>query len=388
MFGHLNLGFTQDKDYRLYQCSLCHTLGIHYGNFARFLTNYDTALPIVLTIHYSKAPLPLRQKICPLLARRFVVDPKEPAIRFIAAITILLVAEKIKDNIHDEGRQLPKKIMKWIEKKSIKAHKELYALGFPAEMIAEAFAQQRNIEKEENTTLVHLTRPTAHVLAEIYGYIAKLTKAGEHEDAFRTIGYELGQIIYILDTVKDYHTDMLNGIFNPLHDCGMMKSKQEKQTLTPMKQREVDGLLNTIRNDLESIIHKLPSNNYIRELLTTRLTANIDKAFHVTDEEPATADPFWLKEKIGRISPLSLLLATPKQAFAANGSEVGGSCCGSLIGLVILLFVLRMIFKSFCGSNSCCGSPPETVTVDHGCGGQKTYRRDSCTGKYRDDRCC
>lgn len=388
MFGHLELGFVQDKEYRHYQCSLCHALGAHYGSFARFLTNYDTVLPLILSMQYPKASLPLRQKICPLLTRRSVIDPKEPAMRFIATITILLVTEKIKDDIYDEGKPLPPKIMKWIEKKSLKAIKELDVLGFPVGMIAEAFVQQRFLEKEVKTPLIHLTKPTAEVLAEIYGFTAKLTQAGEHEEVFRAIGYNLGQIIYLLDTVTDYRADMLKGIFNPLQDCRMIVQKQENQTLTPMKQKEVTGLLNSLRLDLERTMNNLPPSNYTRELLTARLAADIDAAFQTTDEKPATASPFWLTEKIGRISPISLLLSIPKSAFAANGTGVGGSCCEGLIGLIILYFIFRMFLKKFCGGSNCCGSPPETVTVDHGCGGQKTYKRDSCTGKYREDKCC
>lgn len=43
-----------------------------------------------------------------------------------------------------------------------------------------------------------------------------------------------------------------------------------------------------------------------------------------------------------------------------------------------------------CSSPAFCYSALEEVTVNHGCGSKRTYRRDAWTGEYKDEShiCC
>jgi hypothetical protein len=86
-----------------------------------------------------------------------------------------------------------------------------------------------------------------------------------------------------------------------------------------------------------------------------------------------------------KIAPISFI-SSPAIALASNGKGNASACYESLTFLAIMLIAYAVICRGCCGRG--CSSRPDRVTVDHGCGGRKTYKRDSCTGRYRDDGCC
>lgn len=109
MFGHLDLALDDDPLFRACRCGLCHRLTCDYGAKARHLTNDDIALLLWLITHFSPTLLASAKKVCPLHARRDSLHDN-PLVRFSAAATILLVWEKLVDDIYDEGKTLSTKV--------------------------------------------------------------------------------------------------------------------------------------------------------------------------------------------------------------------------------------------------------------------------------------
>jgi hypothetical protein len=80
-------------------------------------------------------------------------------------------------------------------------------------------------------------------------------------------------------------------------------------------------------------------------------------------------------------------MLSPAVAVAGSGVDTGISkCAESTVFLVLMLMIYSAICRGCCGNSSRRGR--DNVTVDHGCGGKRTYHRNSWTGEYRDRSAC
>jgi hypothetical protein len=382
MFGHLDINFGRDRDFRRYQCSLCHALAADYGSMARFLTNYDIALCLLIASGAGARNIIVRKKVCPAFSINETLNQQHPLLKYLSAITILLVSEKVKDDIYDEKRHYPAFAEKWLEKRRKKADKILAQLGFDPLLIERTFEIQRLLESKEKIDLLQVSEPTAYIMSEIYTFTALVNKTPESEETLRQIGYHLGRIIYILDSLIDYSHDMHRNAFNPLQRC-FASTKEITENIPQEAKVQSYLLLNTALSNLQRLLRDLPGSFGLINALPERIRRKIESAmalpsYPVKEQEHT----IW---KLRRMTPLSLL-SLPDMALASNGREGGNACYESITFLIIMLVAYAVICRGCCGRG--CSSQPDKVTVDHGCGGRKTYRRDSCTGRYRDDGCC
>jgi len=387
MFGNLDLNFGNDQDFKKYQCSLCHAMAKNYGIFARFLTNYDSTLCLIIALKYTRKDVRFGRRTCPLLTRRKVAIQKESLTCYIAALTVILISEKIHDDIYDERKKFPTIILRWLERRRQKAETILIELGFDHNIIKTAFDQQRLIENDTNISLVQLTEPTAHVMSEIYAHLAVINQTPEYEKSLRQIGYALGQIIYLFDGIADFQRDIQIGTFNPLHGCSPCASINKEIPIPEDNKVEVSRLLRTAQCEIQSAVRSLPKDAYVSDILGKRLSESIETYIRMSVScNDAFEDS--LMDRDIQAAPLTLFFSLPRPAWAANNVDSGTSFCEGLLFLLVMLFLFRMIFKRCMGGIGCCSTKQETVSVDHGCRGTKTYKHDPCTGKYRNDRCC
>jgi len=388
MFGHLNLSFGQHIDDRFFQCSLCHALGREYGPLARLLTNYDTILLLTLPLSIAENAIISEQCRCPLMKTERVASPVHPLMRYCAAVTVFLISEKIKDDLYDHDRFFPAVILKWVNRKRGRAEVVFEALGFDIDFITTAFDRHRLLEKDNGVYLKELTEPTASVMAEIYGYTAHLIGKASLEPAFRQIGRSLGKSIYLLDCLCDREADRAKGAFNPLSRC--LSSACGHPETRPYENiqpsQEAVKLLRLAYQEIVSAVKSLPEQPYITDLLISRLAEKMAPFFN--ESVPVSSPlPYSLLERLKLNTPLSILLSSSPAIASSSAQNVGGRCCESMISILIMLFILQWIFRSCFG---CRPKRPDEITVDQGCcSGTKTYRRDPCTGKYRDkNQCC
>lgn len=389
MFGHLDLNFEGDTEFRIYMCSLCHTLGKEYGVMARLFTNYDMSLCLLTVLSHAKESLRIKRNICPALSINKILADELPVLRYAAAITVLLVSEKIKDDIYDENKKYPKKLLRWVEKRKDKAIKVLRGFGFDPKTIEEAFETQRILEKRGETELFNLMEPTAIVMSEIYAGAAILSGISEYESIFKRIGYSLGKIIYLLDCIADYRHDLMRNTFNPLCKCLVCRSDPTTSISHDIKEN-VFHLLKTFQMDIKKALHKLPENPYLKDIFEIRLTQKLEEMFKAIDLFRSLEKATLIERVRNTLSFLPLF--SSGLAFASREKEAGSGCFESLTSILCVLFIIfiayAIICRGFC--RECCSGAPDKVTVNHGCEGKRTYRRDPCTGEYRDDRnrCC
>lgn len=381
MFGYLDLDFREDKQFKTYRCSLCTVLGKEYGSFARFLTNYEMALCLQLSSSFGQKKRFTRKSLCPMLTHYDELKDSSELLRYLSAVSVILTSEKVVDDQYDENRKYPRKIVGWIEKTRAKAEKILMALGFDSLVISRAFEQQRGLEII-NADLLGLTKPTAEVLAYIYGHAAIVSNTPMNITSFQKIGHALGQILYLMDAVADYPHDRLKKVFNPLQSCSFSKDRHVS-VISGESFAGAFRIMDKASFDIRKALLDLPQVDYVDELLIRRLNAKVER-LRLSQNDMEQCRPIDVWDMIISSAPFALL-SSPRIAFAADGKG-GGSCAESVTFLVIMIMAYVFICKGFCGN--CGSSTPNKVTVDHGCGGIKTYKRDPCTGKYKDDGCC
>jgi hypothetical protein len=384
MFGHLNLDFEKDSLFSMYRCGLCNAIGREYGNIARLFTNYDMALCLLATMSYSGNDIKARRKLCPIISINRTIDNTLPPVRYAAAITMLLVWEKIKDDIHDEERCYPGRALRWMEKKKDKAEGALREFGFETALLEKAFASQREFERNVCATLWELTEPSAYAMEKVYEHAAGIVGLPGSSGIFQRIGGSIGRIIYLLDGIYDYRDDMVQQIFNPLHRCIPEMKSGASGAIPESVKKEVVNLLKSLQKSIIESLESLPDHLYLREIFTIRLTKKLEDIADVNGSDGLQRQPDFF-QKVRDMTPLTFLLSS-RYAFASNGKDGLSGCSESVTLLIIMLIVYSFICKGCC--SGCGRKTPDRVTVDHGCSGTKTYKKDPCTGKYKDNGCC
>ena len=178
---------------------------------------------------------------------------------------MLLVREKILDDIHDENRRPFGPVLRWIDRKNRRANSVLESLGFRPLALEEAFRRQREIEAENSPELHDLASSTAEVMNYIYTHIAQLLGVPNLASAYGKIGRSLGTVIYVLDCITDYHHDFLSGAFNPLHRCsGQGGNVSAASPLTVRHQME--GPFNIALAAMRDALSELPITEYLQDL--------------------------------------------------------------------------------------------------------------------------
>jgi len=342
------------------------------------------ALCILVASSYGIEEVRIKRSICPALTINKILVNEQAVLRYVAALSILLVSEKVKDDIYDEGKRYPKKVTRWIESLRSKAAIVLKSLGFEPEVIEKAFETQRRLEKKSDAKLLLLIEPTATVMSEIYAHLATLTGTLKYKTAFRHIGYSLGQIVYLLDSIVDYRRDLMRGTFNPLHKY-LSCEKDVTAVISQDAKERVFHLLKTFQMEIAQALQELPENPYLKNIFTNRLPKRLEEIFKTLSRfdrlEKAT-----FTERAGN----TLFFYFISSIRLASGREriLGSECFENLVLLIMFVVCCSVICRL--PFNRCFSSAPNRVTVDHGCEGKRTYRKKTCSDEYVDDRnrCC
>ena len=216
----------------------------------------------------------------------------------------------------------------------------------------------------------------------MYAHAARITGRVETIESMSTIGAALGEIIYLLDSFTDYADDLRNNNFNPLHLCGGAATNHS--TISPAARVDVRRIFDDCLDHIRVALEGMGASPELRNILTVQLQARLDQ---VLDQSvlPKEAPCSSFISRLSELSPISLLFF-PRLAFAADGRG-GSSCIEPLIPLAIVLFGLNCVMQKLCGHGICGREKPDKITVNDGCIGKKTYKRDPCTGKYKEDGC-
>ena len=449
MFGFLTINKNINKQslniYKQHFCGLCHTLGKNYGLLSRFFTNYDATLLYILSNAQLKEKIIPEKIKCPLRFNKIdaILNPASAA--FSAAISIVLVYEKMLDDDYDEKQEYPAIIKNFVVKQYAKAKENLSNLGFSVEFIHELMQTQREVEKRTDLSINELCEPTAVMMKEIFKFTTLFTSSpnspspargegwgevgvkedkacpersrrGEGESKLAVVGYNLGKLIYLLDSIFDYSQDIKFNKFNPLSACypetngSKYFNQLPPSVINELKQLSSEALAE-IKNNLDNIetlmLYNNPKNDennpplppfnkggmggFSWEILENILVSGLSSKFtdifgmfhnkchyekrsdEVIPKIQIASHPLAMtyetchifankdmkKQTLFKPAMLEIPLLTscfsliPQKAYAANGN-VTNICCNYIISIGLLLFIFYFVFTKFFGVRRCC----------------------------------
>ena len=199
-------------------CGLCHTLRYEFGTLAAFLHNYDAQFLSLLAITQNNAQLNLTTTKCPLggyIKKQNIVSDSN-ALKYGAASTVILLEEKLIDDIHDERKMQNSIIISSLNKQIKHAKRIFQEFGFPEVKLKEAEEAQRQIEVQKNISLYNYLEPTGSILGEIFLHTEIISQKYDNGLLLRDLGSTVGKIIALSDACEDLSSDRKKGISNPI----------------------------------------------------------------------------------------------------------------------------------------------------------------------------
>lgn len=392
MFGLLNIekSLITDKhdraEYQAHYCGLCHALGNEYNPFYRLITNYEVTLFYLILTSLKTENHGHVNVRCPVsFGKKNAHVSDDSAV--MADLSVFLFHEKIKDDELDEKRKIPGFIRRRLERDALKACERLAHKGIDCDYIQELMDTQRDLEKKNVHALETISEPTALTMAHIFEYLAVTCNKADHKTSFRNVGYNLGQWIYIMDSIIDFEKDLIMKRFNPIAlTCN-----------TTSRNILIHEIPNTMKTDIRHRLFHILAN--LKALLPAlHIGQNISIIRHIIIDELERKTNIVIKametpnrqsrQKLSVIQASFAGLMVPELAFASNGSD---QSCGSLGGPILACGVLLYAFKTMfrCQPIACCfgHTHPDRVQVDTGCGQKRIYKK-GCDGTYRDERSC
>ena len=229
MFGYIRaekpeLKVKEFEMYKAVYCSLCRTLGKHYGFLSRLTLSYDFTFLALLNMSLKDGCECIEKKRCafnPLKKCNYCKSDEH--LKMPAAAAMIMLYYKLKDNIADEkgfkkigyGLLLP--LFSGAHKKAARE------FPFIEKAVAEYIAEQNSIEKENCLSMDKAADPTAKALSKI------LTLCSEDQLQKRVlerIGYCLGRYIYLLDAACDLEEDIKKSRYNVLKGDDLENPKE------------------------------------------------------------------------------------------------------------------------------------------------------------------
>ncbi len=216
MFGYIQVDKDELKvrDYNLfksYYCGVCQTLKKEFGFPARYFLSYDvTFLAVLLSALQEEMP-----KVCPqrCLANPMIRRPvaqKNPVLSYAAAVNVLLVWFKLKDDWADNHSLKSLLIMPGMLTKKNKSRKAYPALY---EKIGNALSELSQSEKQGCDQPDQVAASFGKLMEDIFD--TTLIKPKEQRRILAHMGFLLGRIIYLLDAWADREDDRKKKAYNP-----------------------------------------------------------------------------------------------------------------------------------------------------------------------------
>jgi hypothetical protein len=274
------LGCDRAHEYQQFYCGLCKSLGDSFGTLTRALLNYDAVfLALVADGLVETAAAPDRCR-CPLLPVTFrpTVRPDSPAMRYAAAMQMLLSDQWLADRAED-GRRVAQAARPLLSGKVEAARAILAELGISLDDLEGFEHRQARCEIPGVTAPREAAEPTASALAVVFERMALLpgvpaeTRLPEARAALAAFGRHLGSVIYLIDALDDLEKDHLGGAFNP---CLARPRRGGDLRVSWPRVEAAWGLLHDALAALLSLVETLPLRRH-RELVRNVVAAELPR---------------------------------------------------------------------------------------------------------------
>ncbi|MDR3179009.1 MAG: DUF5685 family protein [Oscillospiraceae bacterium] len=263
------------KELRIYKgiyCSLCRTIGKHFGVFSRIFLGYECTFLSIIALSRKKTMVKIKSGKCVVNWSKkcnFCTNFEED-LKFSGAVSILLAYYKIIDDVKDSKNIIKKiryKIILCIVKFSYKKIAKIYPkLNL---VIKKQLKKQEKLENNEKATIDESSEPSAKILSHIFGLFSSDNKDKRILEQF---GFFVGKWIYLVDAVDDFSADIKNKNFNPFI-ISQMRNKNIKKyaneilnqvlyqiflSYNLLETKNLNGLLNNIvKLGLKKVQHKV-----------------------------------------------------------------------------------------------------------------------------------
>lgn len=232
MFGYVKaeipeLKVREKEYYRAIYCGLCRAQGKCTGQCSRMTLSYDVAFLAAVRMAVMNNFPEFKRGRCivhPIKKHPYAVMNAE--LEYCAYATAILSYGKCLDDIDDErGKKrflskLVRPFMSYGRRKAIKAKKSRFGeSGYSVEklreldtFVREKLAELADFEQHGNVASVDIP---AEIFGELLSEIASFGTRGNQEKILRSIGYNLGKWVYMVDAADDCEEDKERSRFNP-----------------------------------------------------------------------------------------------------------------------------------------------------------------------------
>ncbi|CEQ28867.1 DUF5685 family protein [Paraclostridium sordellii] len=212
MFGYvrinkMDLTFREFYTYKGYYCGLCKYLKENHGEISRLSLNYDITFLILLLTSVYRPKSTLTKEVCianPIKKKNRIVNE---VTEYAASMNVLLTYYKLEDNLHDD-KGVKDIIAYNLYKGKLKKAYEKYPKK--ADYIKSQLEELQKLESENSTNIDKVSNTFGNLMGEIFAY-----KEDDFEGKLRSIGFNIGKYIYILDAYEDLDKDIKKGRYNP-----------------------------------------------------------------------------------------------------------------------------------------------------------------------------
>ena len=223
MFGYLTafqpeLRVRELDTYKAVYCGLCHCLRERYGLASSVGLSYDFALLAALGLALLPDEPKVRFGNCithPLKKRAYLEETE--ALRYAAAVQVLLVCGKLEDDRADERglRPICSATGLGILKSAYRKAARDYPLAFEA--VSQELALQAEAESRQGESLDTYAHHNGRLLSRL---VTPLGQDDTQKRVLEQLGYQLGRWVYLMDAADDWEKDEEKGRFNALRESG------------------------------------------------------------------------------------------------------------------------------------------------------------------------
>jgi len=227
------------EKYRMHYCGTCKAIGKSFSQSARLALNYDSVFLAELLTTLSGEdtktwPDAFQSHLCFSPPGRDAVQIPFP-LQYAASANVLLLALKTDDNLKDSPAPIWRLMKRWFNADFRKAEKEMREFGVNMEEIWQwiALQQQREhtavIPDDSTEALRYFAEPTARITGAIFAQGARTM--GEYSEKMYQFGYQMGELIYLLDALEDEAQDARKKQFNAVQRAYSYVDKTVKKSV-------------------------------------------------------------------------------------------------------------------------------------------------------------
>ncbi len=194
--------------YRAFYCGLCVSLK-DYGSVSRLTTSYDTTFLAALLHDVTKQSVEFDKVRC--VGNPFsnkVIVTRNPLLERICAANVILSYYKACDDVIDGGGN-KKRMMRALLKKAYR--KAVGILPKADEICKMRYAELREAENRGERSIDRVADSFACLLRDLTVELL----GGECGEEMRSLCYNLGKFVYIIDALDDVEDDFKTGCYNP-----------------------------------------------------------------------------------------------------------------------------------------------------------------------------